>query len=726
MLRTSLAILFGLFGAHAQSSMPCAACHREIVESYRQTGMGRSFGLPGQVAMPEDWTRHNQYFHAPSQSYFTMILRGGEYFQRRHQLDAQGREVNVLEKRIDYVLGSGNHARTYLHRTPQNQLLELPLGWYAEKSGYWAMNPGYDRPDHPGFRRPITYDCMFCHNSYPKIPPAAELWVGNSSYQGELPSGIQCERCHTGASQHARLAGSGQASKSAIRAAVLNPKRLSVERQLELCMSCHLESTSFPLPNSLPKYGRGPFSFRPGEALADFILNFDHAPSAGRGEKFEIVSAAYRMRQSACFLESKGQLTCTTCHDPHRVTQQPNQPCAQCHSSTLSSRREHSTQADCVQCHMPKRRTEDVIHVVMTDHKIQRRPPAGDLQAEREERRDEYRGAVVPYYPEKLSGPDAELYLALAQVKQRSNLAAGIAQLKKAITRLRPTRAAWYLDLAEALENNGQRSEALPWYREAVQRDRSAPTLLRWGTALRRAGRPTEALPILRQTAQLAPQRALAWYELALAESSLSDLKAAKQSLRRALQADPEMPEAHNQLGVVLATTETSNAELAFREAIRLQPEYAAAHANLARLLWKQGQAASAEQEFGQALRLDPKDSATRYDYAVMLGKQRRYDDAQKQLEEAVRRDANALEARELWADLLAARGQATAAVEQYRQVVARQPKAWSARLGLAAALASIGDRLGALAELRQVAAEGDASYAEKAKQFLRDFGAMP
>jgi hypothetical protein len=33
-------------------------------------------------------------------------------------------------------------------------LVELPLAWYADGGGLWAMNPGYDRPDHMGFRRP--------------------------------------------------------------------------------------------------------------------------------------------------------------------------------------------------------------------------------------------------------------------------------------------------------------------------------------------------------------------------------------------------------------------------------------------------------------------------------------------------------------------------------------------------------------------------------------------
>jgi hypothetical protein len=71
---------------------------------------------------------------------------------------------------VDFVLGSGNHSRTYLHLTGRQTLQQLPLGWYAEKGGYWAMNPGYDRPDYPGSARPITYECMFCHNGYPAIP----------------------------------------------------------------------------------------------------------------------------------------------------------------------------------------------------------------------------------------------------------------------------------------------------------------------------------------------------------------------------------------------------------------------------------------------------------------------------------------------------------------------------------------------------------------------------
>ena len=97
-----------------------------------------------------------------------MYRKDGKYFQRRHQIGFDGRETNVVEKEVHFVMGSGAHTRTYLNQTSGGTLLQLPVAWYAENGGYWAMNPGYDRPDHQDFRRKITPECMFCHNSYPE------------------------------------------------------------------------------------------------------------------------------------------------------------------------------------------------------------------------------------------------------------------------------------------------------------------------------------------------------------------------------------------------------------------------------------------------------------------------------------------------------------------------------------------------------------------------------
>ena len=109
------------------------------------------------------------FYHEPSDTHYSQSVRAGRYYQRRWQIGPDGREINSEELPVDYVMGSGNHARTYLSRKTNGALIELPLAWYSEKGGYWAMNPGYDTP-HPPSHRLVAYECMFCHNSYPRIP----------------------------------------------------------------------------------------------------------------------------------------------------------------------------------------------------------------------------------------------------------------------------------------------------------------------------------------------------------------------------------------------------------------------------------------------------------------------------------------------------------------------------------------------------------------------------
>lgn len=299
---------------------------------------------------------------------------------------------------------------------------------------------------------------MFCHNAYPEMAEGSDRSGSEAVFSRKIPEGIDCQRCHGPGGQHVRAAQSGKANIDAIRGAIVNPARLTRDRQLEVCMQCHLESTSTRLPYALRRFNRGVFSFRPGKELADYMIHFDHAPGTGHDDKFEIVNQAYRLRKSYCFQKSGGLMTCATCHDPHNTlrgeeaTRHYVSVCQSCHQ-TLS--KNHTTSRECLSCHMPKRRTDDVVHVVMTDHYIQRRKPSRDLLAPLAEQHDEnaYRGEVVLYYPPDLPRtPDNELYLPLAQVKQNSNLKDGIPRLKAAIDQAQPQHA------ADLLEKTGARS----------------------------------------------------------------------------------------------------------------------------------------------------------------------------------------------------------------------------------------------------------------------------
>ncbi|MDR3703638.1 MAG: tetratricopeptide repeat protein [Candidatus Sulfopaludibacter sp.] len=712
----------------------CAPCHAKIASSYRKTGMGRSFSsvAPGAIAPGKP------FYHAASESYFATIERGGKYYQRRWQVGFDGKETNIDEKQVDFVLGSGNHSRTYLHLTGRHALQQLPLGWYAGKGGYWAMDPGYDRPDYPGSTRPVTYECMFCHNAYPAIPKGHDETGAKPEFLLPVPQGIDCQRCHGPGQRHVQAATAKGAKPGEIRAAIVNPKRLSAERELEVCMQCHLETTTVALPHAIRRLGRGPFSYVPGQPLGDFRLTFDRA--GGMGERFEIAHAAYRLRESQCFLKSQGKLRCTTCHDPHNIPRGEaavvhyNAICRTCHAATLQGAAAsgvHTSGANCVSCHMPKRRTDDAVHIVMTDHFIRSRQPAGDPLADKPEERESpataYRGEVVPYYPRK-PGPtveEASLYLALAQVREWSNLKEGLPRLESLIEKYRPRRAEYYGDLAGGLSATGQFTQASRYAEEAVrQAPASAIVLRKLGGAQMDAGQLAKAETTLRRVTMLAPEDAVAWGMLAQALSRENKNGEATAAFRKGIDADPDLPGLHNSLGTLLqAAGDGASAEREFREAIRIQPGDAGARANLASLLASRGEIPEARYQFEQSIRLKPDDAAAHLNYARMMAATGETGDAEKQVRAALQADPNLSGAHQLWGSLLATRGDTEGAVRELQTAVRLQPDFGRAQFELGVVLGRKGDFAGALEHLKLAAQGADPDAKASAQQLLQKLG---
>ena len=128
--------------AVAQGARVCAGCHRSVWETYQRTGMGRSFSRPSPENTIEDYTKNNTYYHAPSDSYFTMLQRDGKYFQRRFQIDSSGKQINVMEKQVDYIMGSGNHARTYLQPNERQYADRTAAGMVRREGRLLGDEPG--------------------------------------------------------------------------------------------------------------------------------------------------------------------------------------------------------------------------------------------------------------------------------------------------------------------------------------------------------------------------------------------------------------------------------------------------------------------------------------------------------------------------------------------------------------------------------------------------------
>ena len=668
-------------GSGYADAASCAVCHAEIARTYALTGMARSFSRADPAKAIADFKSRNRVHHAASARHYTMLERDGALFQRRHEIGFDGSEANVVELEAGYVVGSGNHAQTFLHRKADGRLLELPVSWYAERGGFWAMSPGYDRPAHPDFRRLINIDCMACHNGYPR--GSVEDAGNGPRFALPLPQGINCQRCHGPGQAHIEAIKAG--NTDAGRVAIANPAGFDRDRQLETCMQCHLEPTSSPLPFQIRRYEHTPFSYAPGKALADYFLYFDHAPGTGRDDKFEIASGAYRLRKSACF--QKSEMTCVTCHDPHdiprgeKAVQHYATVCAGCHEGVHRGGTPRvagaGPRATCVDCHMPRRRSEDAVHTVMTDHYIQRRRPAADLLAPRNEsdnfEQGAYRGEVVSYYPAAPAPtPDNELYLALAQVQQGSNLTAGIARLEQAIGKHKPARAEFYYELARAYGKSSNYDAGIRWSEEALRRNADfAPALKELAAAATLSGRLMEAARALERVAALEPRDADALADLGNVYLQLQRVGDAQSTLQKALALDPDLPRAHNTMGLAMLNAGNADgAERSFRESLRHQPDLAEAHNNLGNLLASRKVYPEAAHHFEKALRSHPDDPAARHSYGLVLALMGSHDRAIAELRTAVRLAPQLGAAHTDLAEVLAATGRRAEAAREYELAI--------------------------------------------------------
>lgn len=720
-------------------SAVCGSCHPKQAETYQRTGMGRSFYRPDPSKQVENYSRGLPYYHEASATYYSMTVREGRYYQSQYQIGLDGKPENFSEKQIDYVIGSGNHARTYLSRTSRNTLIELPLAWYSEKGGYWAMNPGYDRPDHDGFTRPIEYNCMFCHNAYPALPADGRA-AGESVFPVSLPEGIDCQRCHGPGRAHVAAARRGDTA--ILRTAIVNPARLTRARQIEVCLQCHLETTSAALPNSITRYERGPFSYRPGEPLANFRLDFDYSPAATHKETFEIAGAAYQLEQSACLLGSGGKLSCTTCHDPHEISHGVESDrgydavCSGCHQARLdrliaSSR--HTASNDCIGCHMPKRRTDDAVHVVMTDHRIRRFKAAADLPGDLPERSPAaYRGPVVLYARpsstwttgQRPNAAGDELYLAIAQVSQDSNLSAGIPRLAAAIKRLQPKAAEYYTALADAWRDSGQCGKAIPIYEEALRhRPGDAPILQKTALCFTSTGQYEKAEQALRDALSTAPDDSRLWAQFGLSLLGQDNRREAVAALEKATAIDPDLSEAWNNLGEIrFQLGDAPGAESALRSALRAKPNSAAAHSNLGNLFSAENRFEESKYQFESALHYQPGDASIHLSYGRALARARRYADATTQFEKGLHEDPNNAELHHSLGLVFDSQGDPTRAIQEYREAVRLRPSYPLANLSLGFALMRSGKMTEAIPYLNVAAGSPEAPVRERARMLLNQY----
>ncbi len=570
-----------------------SGCHDELYRTYQETDKGRSFFRPRPDRVLED-SAVARFFHEPSQRHYELSWRGRRLVFRRYQLDRLGRPINELEQEVAWVQGAGTVARVFFYQMPDGEIYQLPLAWWTEDRR-WGMAPGFDRADHKGIRRRVRRECYFCHNAYPDQPAGADAYDAPQVFPAELPEGIGCQRCHGPGAEHARLALAGGSSVDELRDAILDPGWLPGELLNDLCYQCHARRS----PASLPRFGRGAWSFRPGEPLAEYLVQVD-AEEAGEKDSGRIETYPhFMMEESRCFQESRERMDCTTCHDSHQPVPEPQTAhyraiCNRCHPREPSHFAGAAPEAlvpgaavdDCVACHMPKRPT-DTSHLALSDHSIPRRPDLGRAVPKRDVENPVYVAVDVV----GLEGDLAQLYRAAAVVQTGSGPRA-VDTLAQLVAAGRPEELDPYLILIRGLLQQRRWAEAERTLATVLERAPDNALALEWlGIARGGLGRRDDAMAAFRRVLERNPQRVESRFNLGLQLLASGRLEEGTGELERAVALRPNLVAAWFYLGNAYSELgRLDEAVERYRRALALEPSHSGAYLAIGQALLRRGE----------------------------------------------------------------------------------------------------------------------------------------
>jgi tetratricopeptide (TPR) repeat protein len=342
-------------------SAACAPCHRKESRSYDDTRHARTFyhgagllDLPrpdGPVPDPDD----------PKVTH--RIDRRGEKIEASSEIDGQ-----VSSMVVEYAFGTPEHYLTMIARDERSNYRALRVSYYhtPTESGWGATAGDVGHSGSPEDRRGQRIDvrdgvvrCLYCHvtrsRNFRDPPPA-----GGPGPEA-ADRAIGCERCHGPGGNHIRaikqdlkdLEGSSDF-------AIVSAAGASGATANGQCAECHtvgLPSDIQRAPDD-PRYVRSP------------------------GVTFQF---------SRCFTESRGTMSCMTCHDPHREADHTasfyEAKCLACHPGSTASPKAAPVATTgssqdfrrivcpvnpvkgCLDCHMP-RVPMPTLHKGLTDHYI--------------------------------------------------------------------------------------------------------------------------------------------------------------------------------------------------------------------------------------------------------------------------------------------------------------------------------------------------------------------
>ncbi len=354
--------------------------------------MGKSFDLASHTKSSGRFDEHAVIHDRFKNFSYHPFWKNDSLFVKEFRMDGSD-TIYQRTERISYIVGSGQHTNSHIMNL-NGYAFQVPATFYTQK-GTWDLPPGFEGGFNSRFSRKIELECMSCHNAYPGIIQ------GSENKYDFIPNGIDCERCHGPGSEHVKQKQHGNLVDTSIATdySIVNPAKLPVALQLDICQRCHIQG------NAVVNEGKTFFDFRPGMHLSE-VMNVFMPVFKGDEDSHIMASHAERLKMSKCFITTvakaeqqasghelkpyKDAMTCVTCHNPHvsvKVTGTDvfNNACKNCHNGNPGSKiseskllcsesmeKRNAVNDNCVTCHMPKNGTIDIPHVTTTDHFIRK------------------------------------------------------------------------------------------------------------------------------------------------------------------------------------------------------------------------------------------------------------------------------------------------------------------------------------------------------------------